>query len=425
MRILFLHNTFPSSNEDGSGRAYDFAKQLVDDGHDVTIVAAQYSYLTGNWIVAPGTWVAKEQHPAGFTVLRAWAARGYHGSYLKRAFSFATYMLSSFWAAMRAPRPDVIVGCSPPITVAMIAGLVGRVRGIPFVFEIRDLWTQVAQELGIVKSKALIAVVRAWERSLLRQARLVVVNSPGFIPHLTNDGIAAGKIRLIPNGVDTALFAPAADRSAVRTALGFKDEFVVVYAGSLGLANDLGTVLETAERLRNEPDIRIVLVGDGNRRQWAMQEAETRGLTNLTFTGAVRKQAVPDYLNAADACFCTLLDTPLFRTVYPNKVFDAMACARPVILLVDGVMRECVERARAGIFVKPGDADGFAAAVRRLRASPAEGDAMGQRGRALVVSEFDRWACARTMSETLQAVAQGTSSAARVSGGSAAPVTQR
>jgi glycosyltransferase involved in cell wall biosynthesis len=407
MRILFLHHSFPPSKEDGSGRAYDFAKQLVDDGHHVDIVAGQYSYLTGESVVSKRGWVVVDDHPAGFTVYRAWAARGYHGSYARRILGFVTYMLSSFWAAMRAPRPDLLVAASPPITVAMIGGLVARLRGIPFVFEIRDLWSQVAAELGIIKSRTLMAIVRAWERSLLRQARAVIVNSPGFLPHLERDGVPREKIHLVPNGVDTELFAPTPDRDALRKRLDLEGFFVVAYAGSLGYANDVATVLDAAEHLADLPDVRILLVGDGNRRRQAEATALERGLTNVIFTGAVPKQRVPQYLNAADVCFCTLLDTPLFRTVYPNKVFDAMACARPVVLLVDGVIRTCVEDADAGIFVKPGNAAGFADAVRLLRANPAACEAMGSRGRAAVLADFDRWSCARLMSETLVQVNGG------------------
>jgi glycosyltransferase involved in cell wall biosynthesis len=402
VRILFLHNAFASANEQGSGRAYDFAKQLVDEGHEVVIITSQYSYLTGESLVGehPG-WVFTEKHPAGFTVLRTWSVSGYHASYAKRVLGFITFMVSSMVTALRVERPDVLVAASPPITVAMIGGLVAAMRNLPFVFEIRDLWSQVAAELGIVKNKALIGVVRAWERMLLRQARVVVINSPGFIEPLVHEGAERQKIKLVPNGVDTATFAPAPDRGAVRKELGFDGKFVVTYAGSLGLANDLPTVLNTADLLRDDPKVLFVLVGDGNRRRQCEADAAERKLTNVRFIGPVAKQDVSRYLSASDGCFVTLLDTPLFRTVYPNKAFDAMACARPVILLVDGVIRKCVEDADCGVFVRPGDARGFADAIIALRSNPARGDEMGLNGRRAVMQSFDRWACARLMSDVL------------------------
>ena len=403
MHILFMHASFPSANEDGSGRAYDFAKYLVDAGHRVSIVANQYSYLTGRTVAARGQLVIEERHPAGFTIYRAWAASGYHGSYLRRAMSFMTYMLTSAYAAMRVPGPDVLVAGSPPVTVALVAGLVARVRGIPLVVEVRDLWVQVAEELKIVRSRIVLGLVRAWERSVHRQAVRIVVNSPGFIPHLLADGLTKDKIVLIPNGVDTELFSPitAEARDDVRRSLRLTDKFVVMYAGSLGFANDLPTVLDTAEKLRAERDVVLVLVGDGNRRAQAQADATRRGLDNVVFKGPIAKQDVPKYLGASDVAFCTLLNTPLFRTVYPNKVFDGMACARPVIVLVDGVIRECVETADAGICVQPGDAQGFADAVLKLRGNAALSFRMGQNGRRYVEQNFDRRRTAALMGEVL------------------------
>jgi glycosyltransferase involved in cell wall biosynthesis len=404
MHILFMFASFPSGNEDGSGRQYDFAKHLVDAGHSVSIIANQYSYLTGQSVSgARRQMVIVEPHKAGFTIYRAWAASGYHGSYLARAWSFVTYMFTSAFAAMHVPRPDFIVAGSPPVTVPLVAGFVASVRGIPLVVEIRDLWVQVAAELKIVRNRMLIGLVRTLELTVLRQSVGIVVNSPGFLPHLVADGLPTSKVVLIPNGVDLELFAPAsaAERDEVRASLGLTGKFVVAYAGSLGFANDLPTVLDTAERLRGERDVVFLLVGDGNRRAQAQAEAAARGLDNIVFTGPIPKQKVPKYLGAADVSFCTLLNTPLFRTVYPNKVFDGMACARPVVVLVDGVIRECVETADAGICVAPGDVGGFADAVLRLRNDPALAQRYGRNGRSYVETHFDRRRSAERMTEVL------------------------
>ncbi|HEY2825269.1 MAG TPA: glycosyltransferase family 4 protein [Gemmatimonadales bacterium] len=404
MRVLFLHQTFPSRNEEGSGRPYDFARQLVKDGHEVTIVAAAFSYLTGSAFAHARGLVQREVHPEGFMVLRTWTIPGYHAGYIRRVISLASYMATSFLVALFAGKYDVIVAGSPPITVAMVGGLVARLKRTRFVLEIRDLWFDVAVELGIVKNRFLVAFLRWWERSLERGAAAIVINSPGFFPHLERNGVPRERITLVPNGVDTALFRPDADITGLRAERGLTGKFVTVYAGSLGVANDIDTILNTAELLRGDPAFVFLLIGDGNRRQQLQADAERRGLTSVTFTGPVPKQDVPRYLCAADVSVCTLLDTPLFRTVYPNKIFDAMACGRPVVTLVDGVIRQVVEESGAGIFVHPSDAAGLAAALQRLKASPEEAKAMGQRGRAAIEAKFDRWNCARLMSDTLKRV---------------------
>ncbi|OLC69673.1 MAG: hypothetical protein AUH78_23080 [Gemmatimonadetes bacterium 13_1_40CM_4_69_8] len=340
-------------------------------------------------------------HPGGWTVVRTWTPEGYHRSYLARALALLAYMFSGFVAIMLFTRCDVLVAATPPVTVGMLGGLAARLKRVPLVYEIRDLWVQAAAELGIVRSRLLLGVVRAWERSLYRQAQVIVVNSPGFLPHLQTDGIESEKVVLVPNGVDTALFHPAADGSGIRRQHRLEGKFVAAYAGSLGLANDITTILRAADRLRGESDIRILLVGDGNRRRQAEDEARALGLTNVIFTGRVPKQVVAQYLCAADVGICTLMDTPVFRTVYPNKVFDTMACARPVVILVDGVIREVVEQARAGICVRPGDASGLADALLRLRSDPDGRRRMGEAGRRTVAERFDRWQSAKQMAALL------------------------
>jgi len=201
--------------------------------------------------------------------------------------------------------------------------------------------------------------------------------------------VAREKIDVVPNGVDVTQFDPAARGEALRAAWGAEDRFVVLYAGALGPANGLEVVLDAAEMLHDTRAL-FVLVGDGKARADLASAVEARGLANVRLVPAQPKRAMRDVLGAADACLATLRDIPLFCTTYPNKVFDYMAAGRPVLLAIDGVIREVVERARAGIFVPPGEAGALAAGVRRLLASPAEAKAMGQCGRATVCGEFDR-----------------------------------
>src|SRR5262249_27169844 len=188
---------------------------------------------------------------------------------------------------------------------------------------------------------------------------------------------------------DAEQFDPAARGTALRAAWGAEERFVVVYAGALGPANGLEIALDAAEALRGSQAL-FVLVGDGKARALLTSAAEARGLDNVRFVSAQPKRAMREVLGAADACLATLRDIPLFRTTYPNKVFDYMAAGRPVLLAIDGVIREVVEGAGAGIFVPPGDGGQLAAAVRRLMASPDAARAMGARGRAAACAAFAR-----------------------------------
>jgi glycosyltransferase involved in cell wall biosynthesis len=193
----------------------------------------------------------------------------------------------------------------------------------------------------------------------------------------------------VPNGVDAAQFDPATEAPELRREWGGEGRFVVLYAGAFGPANDLDLVLDAADRLRDTPAL-FVLVGDGKERTALVEAAKARQLDNVRFVPSQPKRAMPRVLAAADACLASLRAIPLFTTTYPNKVFDYMAAGRPVLLAIDGVIREVVERAGAGIFVPPGDRAALAKAVRVLMEDRSEARAMGARGRRVVCEEFDR-----------------------------------
>jgi glycosyltransferase involved in cell wall biosynthesis len=217
---------------------------------------------------------------------------------------------------------------------------------------------------------------------------VLVVNSPGFSEHVRARG--ARRIELAPNGADCAMFDPASDGADFRRRHGLEGRFVALYAGAHGLSNDLGVLLQAAARLRDRPEIAIVLLGDGKDKPALQQQAAEMGLENVVFLPPAPKREMPEALAAADACIAILKPTPMYATVYPNKVFDYMAAGRPVLLAIDGVIRAVVEGAAAGIFVPPGEAAALAQALRRLAADPAEGRRMGARGRACVEQRFDR-----------------------------------
>jgi glycosyltransferase involved in cell wall biosynthesis len=268
--------------------------------------------------------------------------------------------------------------------------VVAALRRKPFLLEVRDLWPEFAIDMGVLTNRTLIRLSRWLERFLYARATHIIVNSPAYRDYLLGKGLPAEKITVIPNGVDCGMFSPDDDGGAVRAELGLADKFVVTYAGALGIANDIGTILGAAERLRGDAAVQFLLVGDGKERANLEARAKQLGLTNVTFTGPRPKTAIPAVLAASDACVATLQNIPMFRTTYPNKVFDYMAAGRPTLLAIDGVIRDVVEAAQGGLFVAPGDADALAEAVRALSLDRERARAMGRAARAYVESHFDR-----------------------------------
>jgi glycosyltransferase involved in cell wall biosynthesis len=217
---------------------------------------------------------------------------------------------------------------------------------------------------------------------------VIVVNSPGFIQHVKERG--AHSVELVSNGADTQMFNPLVDGSGFRQAHGLSDKFIALYAGAHGLSNDLGVLLEAAKRLQPRKDITIVLLGDGKDKPALQAYANRENLENTLFLPPIPKVAMPGALAAANTCIAILKPVEVYKTTYPNKVFDYMAAGKPVVLAIDGVIREVLEDAEAGIPVTPGDPDALAAAVLCLADDPVLAHRMGQQARSYVETHFDR-----------------------------------
>jgi lipopolysaccharide/colanic/teichoic acid biosynthesis glycosyltransferase len=389
MHVVLIHQAFVTPDEPGGTRHYELAKRAVERGIDFTIVASNLSYLSGQRTTV-GEAKISEQNLGGVRVLRAYIYPSLHRSFAWRIVSFLSFMLTSIRAAWRAGRVDLVMGTSPPIFQVLSAWLVAFARRRPLLLEIRDLWPEFAVDMGVLRNGALIFLSRRLEGFLYARAAHLLVNSPAYRDYLIGKGVPPDKITLIANGVDAAMFDPEARGGRLREALGLTDKFVVTYAGALGVANDIDTILRAAARLGQGPPIHFLLAGDGKERRNLEARARELNVANVTFIGSRPKSEMREVLAASDACVATLKDIVMFRTTYPNKVFDYMAAGRPTVLAIDGVIREVVETARAGVFVPPGDDAGLADAVLRLNEDRGRAARMGRSGRAYVVAHFDR-----------------------------------
>jgi len=384
MHILIIHQAFAALDEPGGTRHYELARHLVQRGHIVTIIASTVSYITGE--KTPMLVNREVEH--GLTILRAYTIPALHKSFVHRTFAFFSFMFSSFFIGLGVKNVDLVWGTSPPIFQGWTAWLLARLKRVPFLFEVRDLWPSFAIAVGVLTSKAIIRMAEWLERFLYSHADRVMVNSPGYLVHVNEHG--AQNVELIPNGADPEMFDPADNGEVFRSLHMLEGKFVVLYAGAHGMSNDLGVVLEAASLLKDQPAIQVVLLGDGKEKPTLQKHSEKVGLANVTFLPSVPKSRMAGALAGADACIAILKPLEEYKTTYPNKVFDYMCAGRPVILAIDGVIRAVVESAKCGIFVQPGDPKALAEAIRFLAKDLARSRRMGRNGRRYVELHFSR-----------------------------------
>ena len=392
VRILYLHQFFVTREGTGGTRSYEFARQLVADGHAVTMVTAGSG---------------EEREVEGIRVVEA---RGGYGDYVtatgmgygRRIAAFVRFALAATVAALRGPRPDVVFATSPPLTIALPAIAAARRWRVPLVFEVRDLWPEAPIQMGALSSPTAQRVARWLERTVYSAATEIVALSPGMRDGVVAAGVSPDRVTLIPNASDLDLFEPALDPGDLRERHGLGDAFVCSYFGTMGEANDLTQVLDAAALLRErgEDDVRFVLQGDGKRRVALERDVRARGLANVVLLPAADKLAAARLAAASDACMTIFKQVPILATNSPNKLFDTFAAGRPAIVNTDGWQRTLVEEHEAGVFARPGDPVDLAKQVLALRDDPDRARRMGENGRRLAEREFDR----RLLAERLRGV---------------------
>lgn len=400
MHTMLIHQLFVSPDDAGGTRHFELGKRLVENGHEFSIIAGTTQYYNN------GSRRANDvEEFDGVRVFRAYSPSGFHKSYLRRVWCFVAFMWSSLMTGLRIKQVDLVMGTTPPIFQALSGCLIAKLRRLPFLLEVRDLWPEFMIDIGLLKNPLLIWVARRVEHFLYRNATQILVNSPAYRDYLIKKGVPEERIHFVANGVDTSMFAPDASGDAFRSEWKLEDKFVVTYAGAMGIANDLDTMLDAAALLQDDERIQFLMVGDGKERPRLEQRVDDEGLKNVTFTGPIPKSRMSEVLAASDSCVATLKNIPMFATTYPNKVFDYMAAARPIILGIKGVIRDVVEAADAGVPIEPGSGQELAEAVRKLSADLPQSREMGHAGREYVSLHFNRDTQAREFQTLLEGMA--------------------
>jgi len=388
MHILLIHQAFAALDEPGGTRHIEIARFLAEKGHQVTIITSPISYLTGKSKSTSRTWKTVDHSIPGVNVLRVYTYPALHRSFFHRILSFFSFMFSSFFVGLSVKNVDLVWGTSPPIFQGWTAWLLARLKRIPFLFEVRDLWPAFAIAVGVLHQKILIRLSLWLEKFLYHHADVIVVNSPGFIDHVHQRG--GSDIRLVENGVDPSMFVSTYGGKEFRRQNGLENKCVILYAGAHGISNDLPVVLSAAEQLKDDPAIRFVLVGDGKEKPNLVNMVKEKDLSNVFFLPPVPKSGMAEVIAGSDGCLAILKPLELYKTTYPNKVFDYMAAGKPVLLSIDGVIRQVVEKANGGIFVEPGNANELATAALWIKQNPADALKMGEQGRSYVSAHFNR-----------------------------------
>jgi glycosyltransferase involved in cell wall biosynthesis len=388
--ILIISRYYPPEIAVSGICISEMAKRLVTMGQQVTVLTTAPSYPTGIVPLEYHGHISLNEVLDGVRVIRVWSYTAPNRGFLRRILAQLCFgCIAPLLGWKEVGRPDVILVSSPPLFNVIAGRVLAWLKHRPLVLRIADLWPESAVKLGVLRNRFLIRLAEWLEWSTYRRAGFVWVVTEGIRNTLIQRGLSPERILLLTNGVDCTKFSPKPKLQA-REELGWDDRFTILYAGNHGLAYAMATILDAAEQLQDYTDIRIILVGAGVKKVEFMTKAKRRGLKNVTFLDPVPHDRVPLLLAGADACLIPLRKVPFLNGSLPAKMFEAMACARPVILGAEGLSRQLIEEdAGAAIYVEPENSTAHASAMLYLRDHPAVAEELGLRGRAFVEARFN------------------------------------
>jgi glycosyltransferase involved in cell wall biosynthesis len=389
MRILYIHQYFATRAGMTGTRSYEFAMSLVKSGHRVTM-------LTSNAARTELQCEARDRvvhdHIDGIEVITVRVPYSQRMTSPERMWRFVQFMMGSLWVAIRLARHDVIVASSTPLTVGITGMVAAITHRAPLVFEVRDLWPEAPIQMGVIRSRIAIGVLRWLERTIYRRSHRIIALSPGMRDGILAAGCKPGKVTIIPNCADLDLFEPGPANEVLMQRYGLHGYFVAGYVGALGAANGLEILVDAARLLkaRGVTDVKFLVCGEGSRGDDLRSLVQSEGLWNLVLLGGIPRQELPEILRLCSASLVLFKNLPIMGTNSPNKLFDALASGRPIIVNNDGWTRDLVREEGVGRVAEPGSAESLAEEVLWLRDHASARMEMGRRARQLAESQFDR-----------------------------------
>ena len=372
MRILFLSDNFPPEGNAPATRLYEHATRWVRAGHEVTVITCAPNFPEGKLFDGYHNRWRSVELVDGIRVVRVKTYITANEGFVRRSLDYMSFMVMAFVMGLFERRPDVVVATSPQFFCAIGGWALSVVRWRPFVFELRDLWPASIMAVGAMRRSLVIRLLERIELFLYRRAIVIVSVTESFRDDLVARGISREKIHVVINGVDLERYEPRPRDVGLAREFGLEGKFVVGYMGTHGLAHALPKVLEAAEKLLHRDDVVFFFAGSGAERGRVEELVARRGIRNVRLIPRQPKERMPALWSLCDLSVVPLRDNPVFATVIPSKIFEAMGMGVPILMsLPEGEATRIIMATGSGICVPPEDTEAMAAAIVALVDDPA------------------------------------------------------
>lgn len=395
MRVLVLHQYFLEENDPGGSRWNEITKTWSDKGHEIVVIGGMMHANGSEKLPQYKKKYFVKNKQGKIDVLRCHVSESYNSGFAGRLWGYFSFMFSSLWGGIFKTKGkfDVIIVTSPPLFIGITGYLLSKIKRVPMVFEVRDLWPESAIDTGVLTNKFIIKLAFGIEAFLYKKAKLINVLTPAFQKTLLNEkNVSSDKLILIPNAADFTLSEDVMqtfDRDKFRKENDLDNYFVITYVGAHGVANHLEQLLYAGKKLE-DTNVLFLLIGQGMEKKRLIELSREISNTNVRFLDSVPKKDVFKYIIASDMGASVLKNVETFKTVYSNKTFDYFSCKRPILMAIDGVSRELVEDANAGIFVEPENSEDYNNKIRKYLNNHELVLEQGENGYNYAKNNFDR-----------------------------------
>ena len=380
MKILYIHQYFVIPSEPGGTRSYWISRELIKNGHQVTMITSTRDKNQERRVTIDG-----------INVIYLYVPYSNKMSILKRLVAFLKFMFLSSWYVIKLEKHNLAIATSTPLTIGFPA-LVGKIfKGLPYVFEVRDLWPEVPVQMGGVKNKFLIKILYWFERTIYKKSAHVIALSPGMHDGVIKAGTPEKKVTTIPNMSKIDEFWPREKDTKLLAELGLKkDSFKVVYFGTMGQANAIEYIVAAIQYLKNEKTVEFLFLGGGALENKIKEICKNEDLSAVHFYGKVPMARLSAIVNLCDVSLVTFSNLPILATNSPNKLFDTLSAGKAIIVNSPGWTKTMVEDNNCGYFVDPLNAQNLADRIIHLRDNNELCHEMGKNARILAETTFDK-----------------------------------
>lgn len=409
MRINLVSQYYPPEIGAPQARLSEMSATWAKYGNEVNVYTAIPNHPTG---IVPeeykGVWFRKEQLN-GVNVYRHGIYVTRNKGFFKKILSHLSFMLTVFtFSVFRGKKPSVYIVSSPTFLVVISTWLMSTIRGVPFIFEVRDLWPGIFVELGVLKNKTIIRFLESVEMFLYRKSKAVVVVSHGFKENIQKRGVSPDKIYVVTNGVDLTKFNNPEEKRVkqLRSRYGFHEkDTVILYIGAHGISQNLISIIHAANRTKHIKNLKYLFVGEGADKEKIMEESKKLNLNNVLFHDGVPREEVSIHYLMADICLVPLKNIEGFKTFIPSKMFEIMASSCPIVGSVSGESAQILNDSKGALVVEPDNVEQISEAITKLHEHPQRRLELGRNGYSFVESKFNREVLAESYLSIIKSIA--------------------